>query len=426
MRSVTFVTLFIICYVCSYFSQSISVSKRVGDPYPNLRNSTMFVQEMKVIETSKQRTSLKIAQAKSITKKPLLCATFCNGANALSMRMLLVNLKKMADNCDWAIVMYAGDPASVEFCRESSVYHQYIIHCKVAPIAKELHGLDNAVANKTIVTGPAKRSLRHAIPVANGNTTIPSKPHASPQQVKKSKVTLKTIPKPVLYMELLPYLPQYESVLLVDEDVSLFKFNFNITSAIWNCAFYPQPRPLIAQVLVSEGTQYFDYVFFNSWKSGVKNTIYAAETVFIEQQAPLFDSVFFGWFLENVVKPTLPKAIETGSDWGTDIIWCSAAYMYAKHILNVSNIESYVPCALLTKASPIVHRDGKTIQEKKFHYNKFNNRGFEMVDFYRSLYPTWIISPSETYNNPSLLTNTQFVRSYGIDKECYPYPLKIL
>lgn len=37
---------------------------------------------------------------------------------------------------------------------------------------------------------------------------------------------------------------------------------------VWSCAFWPHPRPLIAQPLIAESTQLFDYVTRRAWLTG--------------------------------------------------------------------------------------------------------------------------------------------------------------
>lgn len=333
-------------------------------------NNTNYNQEMEVLKKGKEFV---LQQLKNESQRnELLCVTFMNGRNSLSNRLLYVNMRRMGDHCDFAVVLYAGKPGDVQVCREAPKGR--VVFCERAEVTQQ---------------------------------------HA-PKNV---------YPKPLLYQDLRPLLPYYKRVFLIDEDVTLFKFNYTIYSAIWNCGFYPSKPPLITQALVSEGTQWFNYVHFDKWFSGRKTLIWAAESVFIEQQAPLINSIFFQWLIEYVLPPTLPLALETGSDWGVDILWCYAAFSYAKHILGYTD-PNYVPCALLTKAPPIVHRDGKTIGYKKENFQKFNNDGFRMVDLYRQLYPTWLCSHTEPNFNPLNDENTHLIRRYKLKKECYPHQFK--
>lgn len=70
----------------------------------------------------------------------------------------------------------------------------------------------------------------------------------------------------------------------------------------WNCAFHPNPPPLIVQALVAENTQYFPFVTVKGWGN---KPLTAVATGLVEQQIPAFDSVFFEWFLKRVI--SIPK-----------------------------------------------------------------------------------------------------------------------
>lgn len=366
MRQIPSWIVFSSLFFLLFYIQSL-VAQRFYD------TKTNYSQELQVIKNGAQFVQQHLAN--STQRKELLCATFMNARNSLSTRMLYVNIRKLQKNCDFAVILYAGRPDQVPVCKRNS---SAIIHCARAAIT-----------------------------------------------VKGSPPAKGVYPKPFLYMELKRFLGDYRRVFLIDEDVSLFKFNYTIYSAIWNCGFYPSPPPLITQALVSEGTQFFPYVHFDKWRVGRKNTIWATESIFIEQQAPLIDSIFLFWLLEYVIPPTLQLSMETGSDWGTDIVWCSAAYMYARHLLHITD-PNYVPCAILTKAPPIVHRDGKTIEFKKENYNEFNAEGFRMVELYRQLYPTWVCNQNDVLMNPLNDENTHLIRRYKLKKECYPHKLRIL
>lgn len=378
--------LFLLVFLSFFFLSFLSIITTAED---NNKNGAKYIErfydlnknynkEREVLEKGKPFVLDLLRQRNESSRKELLCATFMNGGNAMSNRMLYVNMRKLGSVCDFAIVLYKGHPRDVNMCNRSN------------PLANILF-CDRAKA------------------------TLPPSPPA-PKGV---------YPKPLLYMELLPFLQDYRRVFLIDEDISLFKFDYKIFSAVWNCGFYPAHPPLITQALVSEGTQWFPYVHFDKWKEGRKSLIWAAESVFIEQQAPLLDSVFFHWLLEFVLKPTLTLSLQTGSDWGTDIVWCYAAYHYAREILGVTE-EGFAPCALLTKAPPVVHRDGKTIGFKKAHFQEFNNEGFRMVGLYRELFPTWMANHTAGNFNPLEDENNHLIKRYKLNKECYPGEFNIL
>ena len=58
-------------------------------------------------------------------------------------------------------------------------------------------------------------------------------------------------------------------------------------------------------------------------------TLVAAETGFIEVQAPIVYAPFFIWFVRYFAVPLLGAAHVLGADWGLDALFCRAARMYA-------------------------------------------------------------------------------------------------
>jgi hypothetical protein len=90
---------------------------------------------------------------------------------------------------------------------------------------------------------------------------------------QKYRATVFSIPKTALYKELLPLLPRYRRIFLLDEDILLHGFgivnsflfafenklyihtDLGSLSTVWDCAFWPQPPPLIVQPLVLESIQ---------------------------------------------------------------------------------------------------------------------------------------------------------------------------
>ena len=113
----------------------------------------------------------------------------------------------------------------------------------------------------------------------------------------------------------------------------------------------------------------------------------ASSVGLIEQQVPLFDSMFFEWFVKRVLALTRDKALELGADWGADRVWCSAANAYALKVLNWTIPEGPAPspaepetlfktrrkavwelmnfnitaCAVIVEAAPIRHLDTRSM-----------------------------------------------------------------
>jgi hypothetical protein len=224
----------------------------------------------------------------------------------------------------------------------------------------------------------------------------------------------KAVPKSVLYSELLPYLPQFQRIFLMDEDISLVGFDFENIMKIWNCAFYPFPPPLVVQPLIAESNQYFKFVGVKAW-SGMG--VLATASGIVEQQVPMFDATFFEWFVKRCLSMTKQDAIDAGVDWGGDRSWCNAAKMYGRDVLKQK--REYVHCALLVGGTPVHHMNTKAIASKRTNKKEFLKQGFMMVDKYVNLFPTWTILDITRSPNPlDRLHGRKYVKSKKLDANC--------
>lgn len=324
-----------------------------------------YNQEMKVIE---QGRSFVLDQMTSFhLRKPLLCAVIMNISNPLSKHILHTNIRKTNHQCEWLLLFYAGHREEAKICNHP-IYRRNIIHCD------------------------------HTM-VARGNMTM--------------------IPKPFLYVEIARFLRNYQYLLLLDEDISLVTFDLPLYERIHKCSMTPNPPPLISQGLVSEATQFYKYLYYGSYENQEHfKGMMLSETVFIEQQAPYFNTLFFEWFLRFIVEPTLPLVKITESAWGTDSTWCGAAYSFAKNILEY-NMTRYIPCALITGSPPFHHNDGRTIKSQRTNTEYFKLKGNEMRDSYKNNYPTWFHSGHNKENdtNPLRMDNP-LIRSFALPDSC--------
>jgi len=48
---------------------------------------------------------------------------------------------------------------------------------------------------------------------------------------------------------------------------------------------------------------------------------------------PVFDSGFFSWYVEYVIKPLSPLTGLMCNNWGVEAAWCMAALDYARRVL---------------------------------------------------------------------------------------------
>ncbi len=182
----------------------------------------------------------------------------------------------------------------------------------------------------------------------------------------------------------------------MDEDISLSGFNASQFLLYWACAF--PASPLVVQPLIYESNQYINYLNLKSWRRGARNQIVASAVGLIEQQVPLFDAVFFEWFVKRVLAQTYNIALHHGVDWGHDRSWCNAAAMYAKYVLNYS--EDYVHCAIFPQATPVHHYNHKSMSTKRDNRPLFHANGVKVVQQYIDLFPTWVVVDVLAENNP--------------------------
>eukprot|EP01038_Epipyxis_sp_PR26KG_P011628 gene11628-15575_t len=296
-------------------------------------------------------------------RKPLLCVTFLR-ASMNPILTLHSNMMIMENLCDWAIIIYDGTKASIESVCNNS---QSFIYCRKIPLAT-IKVYSNSSSNVTI-------------------STIP-----------------RTIPKTVMYRELLPFLSNYQRVFLLDEDISLLGFDINKFTKVWNCAFYPHPPPLIVQPLIAESNQYFGFVNLNTWVVKKRKHIIATASGLVEQQTPLFDSIFLQWYISRVLIHTKDFVLKNGVDWGHDRSWCGAAKMYSKLVLNRSS--SAIFCAIITGGTPVHHLNTRSMIDKRKNRTVFRLHGRAVVAKYMELFPTWTLP--EILNRPNPLS-----RQYG-------------
>ena len=181
----------------------------------------------------------------------------------------------------------------------------------------------------------------------------------------------------------------------MDEDISLLGTNIDTLLQTWHCGFQNQTRPLVIQPVVEEDTQFFEFVGKAKWSN--YQTVIASATGMVEQQAPLFDAMFFEWFIRRVLIKTRQISLLGGVDWGTDRSWCNAASSYAQIVLGKP--KSFVPCGLIIAAS-IHHLNTKSMSFKKTNNDGFRLQGFYVVQYYIDTYPTWVLLDTFVKTNP--------------------------
>ena len=140
-------------------------------------------------------------------------------------------------------------------------------------------------------------------------------------EIKWASVDYDIHPKPLLYLELLDYVEQYESIMVIDDDLLLDTLNVSKLLEKLACV-----EPLISQTAVkSKPNRYVPYLNYDA-RFTEKNYI---SSTFVEMQCPIFNSKYFKYFTENYIKPMIGPIALLGSDNGMDNIWCQIARHYS-------------------------------------------------------------------------------------------------
>lgn len=358
---------------------------------------------------------------------------------------LFSNMIQVQGYCTWAIIFYDG-PKSYEtdICRKiRKDPKNKIAACKRSAYALTLHGTKMEAEDRTNGVRPVENiydtmfndTTHDHLPLNETELLQLLKHETSYKEVvieeddensltiddddnKLKELVLqkgrKSIPKSVLYSDLLPYLYEYERVFLMDEDISLMGFDIKKTLSVWNCAFYPLPPPLIVQPLIAESNQFFDFVGAKAWRG---KGVVASASGLIEQQVPMFDAVFFEWLVRRIFSMTKQDSLNAGVDWGGDRSWCNAAKMYAREVLK--HPKEFVQCSLLIATTPVHHLNTKAIAGKRTNRKEFLRKGFQMVDRYVNLFPTWTILDISRAPNPlDSYHGRRYVKSKQINSTC--------
>lgn len=222
------------------------------EPWAGSRlGTTNYTKELIAIDHGKRDYEHAKNQSLLHPRKELLCVCFV-GLDPNATMILHRNIGYTNRQCDWAVVLYAGTPGEVKSI------------CNVA----------NSTFGNVVLCARAKES------------------HVA-EKLKKS------IPKSVQYHTLLPVLPNYNRVFMLDEDIALNDLNFTTFLNIWDCAF--PFRPLVVQPLIAESNQYIPYVNEKPWRTEAYRDVIASATGYIEQQVPAMDAVFFEWYVRRVL-----------------------------------------------------------------------------------------------------------------------------
>jgi hypothetical protein len=203
--------------------------------------------------------------------KPLLCASFQN-ASVHNTITLISNMLAMGDACDWAVVFYQQPFEDYDISRV----------CNNPRLRDKL----------VLCTATSYTATRH------------------------------TVPKAVLYNDILNVTPEYKRVFLVGEEASLMGFDVDKFMNLWDCAFAPQPPPLVVQPLTAHNSHLYRYFNAASWRTPATRDILASAVGMVEDDvAPMMDARFFEFFVRRILVKTKTILLATGRELATFTIF---------------------------------------------------------------------------------------------------------
>lgn len=305
----------------------------------------------------------------TIERKSLICAVFIDISCDKVMSILKHNIRHAQGNCSaWALVPYT--PISV------TLHKNMVTHTD--------HLSNIAIACKTEI-----------FYILHDNSTYYE------QQGTLTKLDLLKL--------LLPYLPHYHRVWILDEDISIQQINFNEYFGYLDCQSGPLKNTLISQALV-EGPTSYGYLQRESWADHLDYA--AAPSLLIEDQSTVLDTNFLIWYISNVIElVTTALGQNADCDWGLDLTWCGAARHYLNNRTNLKlNYEPpndkysalYV-CAVVMGSSYFTHLDLHSATNYRIHgcYDKSQ----ETVKLFRDLFPSYFLEVGTEMDRNTLLSN---------------------
>eukprot|EP01032_Pedospumella_encystans_P016573 gene16573-18903_t len=356
-------------------------------------------QEMIAIEAGRADYLKALAHRKS-----LLCVSFVS-TDSTTLSLLSQNMAIMEGHCDWAVVFYEGSAADVStFCSKVSE--------SLLSSSQQSHRKQNTLVQCKQAADTANRQEIH-FPFLNG-------------QLAQERVT---VPKSILYHELVPYLPYYHKVFVMDEDTSLEGFNIQRFLQIWQCSFNNDFRPLIVQPLLAERTQTVPYVHADTW-ARAKGRVFSSSVGLVEQQVPFFDATFLEWFIRHVLVHTREVALAQGVDQSLDRTWCRAASFYAAQVMHQNYTKRGDACAVIVggpNTTAVHHLNTRALQNKRVNRDLYRQKAQVVNEHYKFLFPTWVQSDIGRPVNPLdrilgkkyrkyLTLNTRCLQQYALDQ----------
>lgn len=307
-------------------------------------------------------------------EKRLLCVAYMKAKwqsiDTLMNNMIYTNNQKA---CDWAVIAYGGNPILISALHNiSHTIGVSLVYAEMASNAKDF----------------LKKYWKH------DNIDF---------------INQQFYPKPIMHLQLLPYIKKYEYLWMVDDDVSFEGIDFNKYFNILKCGFYPNLAPLISQAPIYDNTQRYKYLNNNKWNTTNTKQVKIVASKFIEVQSPLINVDFFIWFVESIITPMIEVFALLGTDDGMDNIWCGAAQFFAENYLknnsksNSDSINEYNSCAIVLDGQSIRHYNKASSREglNDFEYKVIHQNHRKHIAYMLAMkFRQWFIFGDDEYVNP--------------------------
>jgi len=314
---------------------------------PLVGHVTENLPELDVEVASKDAASL-VYNTSEDNRRQLLIAVFIKADNA-HKHLLFKNFNHSLtcmDRPSWALISYGGyETVLDEMCSHGRSLGLELVRCKLTRNITSL--ISKFVKN---------------VPPSAGNT----------------------IPKPLMFFELLDQVQNFKKIWLLDADIDITNVNLDEFQLFLKTEITDEVTPYVSQPTIRGRTAYQFLKHENIY--GTHSDQFMLTSTFVEQMCPIIDSVFFAWFIRNLIVPLVGYIYSLRSDWGMDVVWCNAALFYHQSRFNSSN--SFKPCAIYIPGY-VIHEDTKELSTEGDPWTSY--RAKKMLDIYMNYVPrSWL------------------------------------
>jgi len=296
--------------------------------------------------------------------------------SAAELELVTKNAKVLS--CDWAVIFYSNTTEARQFqpkiCNSLHDIQCHIRHCQGT--------IFNATQYRHLVDEYVSQSTKKLVNMTGESFFLEF-------IASRTADEHMFIPKQVMYFELLPYLKEYENVIVMDSDM-LFThkvFNFTEVKTILQRG-YKYPIKVAQPCII--GPVEFPTFHQDRW---INQDHVAIGIDFVEQQSFFVDSLVFEWSIRAILSKIVDYHIVYLSDWGYDSVLCLAAKAFTELVLGEPvDIRKDNPVSVILTRHCVGHENTKTIKKTVL----FNKSGYKMLQYYHRFFPHWFYDITST------------------------------